>query len=482
MFFQYIWFMRKRKNFNEIVELEISSLAFQGAGLARLDNFVYFVKHALPGDRVIAQVLRKKKNYAEAIIQEILVPSPFRVEPRCEYFGTCGGCTFQNLDYRKQLEWKRQQVKDNFQRIGNFIDFKVDDPIGSKENFHYRNKMDFSFSNSRWIMPQELSEIELKKPKDFALGLHYPKRYDKVIDIDYCYLQQDEANHILHYFRGTARKYEVSAWSEKEHQGFLRSLIIRYSFTEKKFMLILITNEISSKVEKEFIEKIKSEVPKIFPNVALLLQVINSTNNPVRVEEQRLLFGNSTISENILGINYQISPFSFFQTNSQELNRFITKIIDFASPDQEQVVWDLYCGTGTITLPLSKKVKKIYGFELSEDAIFDAKKNAALNGIENAIFVQEDLHKKNIIEKLRNYEIPSTITIDPPRAGMHKSLIELILQVGAKRLVYVSCNPSSQARDCELLSEKYRLKKVLPFDMFPHTYHIEAIAEMELID
>jgi len=474
--------MRKKKIINETVELEIESLAFQGFGVARLEGFVYFVKHAIPGDKVLASILKKKKKHAEAKIEKIISPSPLRIEPKCKYFGVCGGCSLQNFDYSEQLKWKKQQVEDSFQRIGNFSDFKVENPIGSSEIFYYRNKMDFSFANSRWLLPDEISSDELSKPKDFALGLHFPTRYDKVIDIDYCYIQQSTANDILTYFRNTALDFGISGWSNKTYDGFLRNLIIRYSFTQEKFMLILISNEFSNQAEKDFLEKVKIEVPKLFPNVASFHQAVNTTNNPVKVENQKLLFGSEFITENILGIDYQISPFSFFQTNSQELNSFVSNIINFTGAKESDIVWDLYCGTGTITFPLSKKVKKIIGFELSEEAVFDAKKNEKLNGIENAVFIQEDLHKKNIAEKLTDYERPDVITIDPPRAGMHPSLVELVLSSGAKRIVYVSCNPTTQARDCALLSEKYKLIKVLPYDMFPHTFHIEAIAELLIVN
>jgi len=470
------------KRNNEIVELEIESIGFQGISIARKDGLVYFVKGAVPGDKVLAQVRRKKKNHKECEILEIIEPSAFRQKPQCDYFGICGGCSWQHLDYNEQLKWKRQHVEDAFVRIGK-VEFGVlEDTLPSPAIYNYRNKMEFSFGNSRWLTKEEIeSETEINH-KDFALGLHIPGRFDKVLDIEKCLIQNDYGNEILNIIRRKALEFEVSAYDSRANEGFLRNLIIRSTVANNEIMIILITNSVQNENEKNFLEWYDNEFAKDDNTISVVGRAVNSTRSPVATKKPQISKGNDYITENILGVDFRISPYSFFQTNSRQLNQFIGEIISRADLKPTDIVWDLYCGTGSISLPASGKCKQVFGIEMFEGSVADARKNAELNNIKNAEFICADLHEKKIPELLNSLTKPDIIFIDPPRAGMHTNLVNHLLEISAERIVYVSCNPTTQARDCALLSEKYLVKSIKPVDMFPHTFHVEGIAVLEVRD
>ncbi len=468
--------MKERKE----VEVRIDSIAFEGIAIGRVDGKVYFIKNAVPGDKVIAYINKSKKNYAEGKVKEYIELSTDRTEPKCEYFGECGGCSWQNLDYNHQLYWKNKNVIDAFERIGNFKNLNINDIIGSNQIYYYRNKMEFSFGANRWLRDNEIENKDKIIDKDFALGLHISGRFDKILDINNCEIQNKYANEILKFIKRQALKNSISAYNLKEHKGFLRSLIIRHSLFEDNFLLILVSNEVSNKNEQEFLDNLSIELKVNFSKIKSLIFAINNGKNPVNINSFEVIFGDGYLYEEILGITFKISPFSFFQTNSYQLNSFIGKIIELADVKNEDIVWDLFCGTGSITLPLAKKCKFIYGIEFSEFSVRDAYQNRDLNNITNSEFLSLDLNKKESIYKLKNIQTPDVVILDPPRAGLSKHLIDFLNFMKIKKIVYVSCNPATQARDCNLLSENYILEKLQPFDMFPHTFHIENIALLKL--
>ncbi|MCX7736023.1 MAG: 23S rRNA (uracil(1939)-C(5))-methyltransferase RlmD [Candidatus Kapabacteria bacterium] len=463
----------------KFVELEIESAAFTGVGVARLDNLVYFVKGAVPGDIVKARIIKKKKKHCEAVIEEIIVPSAHRIEPICSHFGICGGCSWQNLDYSQQIFWKRQHVIDSFQRIAGLNVETYNETVPSERQFFFRNKMEFSFGDSRWLTDEEIqSESEIHN-KNFALGLHIAGRFDKILDIQECYIQPEFGNKILNLIRNKALEFDVKAYNLKSHNGFLRNLIIRSSLYSSEMMIILLTDEIKEESDKKFLNWYYEEFSKEMPENISVLHSFHTGFSPVYFGDYIIIKGKDYLIEEIDGIKFRISPFSFFQTNSYQLNKFIKYIVNSADITSDSIVWDLYCGAGSITLPASKRAKEIFGFEISESSIKDANTNKEMNNIENANFYSIDLHSKEISSKLKEFPEPVRIIIDPPRAGMHKNLIQVIKEIAPPKIVYVSCNPTTQARDCAELSEIFEVKSVTPFDMFPQTYHIESIAVLE---
>jgi 23S rRNA (uracil1939-C5)-methyltransferase len=467
---------RKQRKINELLELEIESIGFEGISVARKDDMVYFVKGGIPGDKVSARLLFRRNRFIESMVENIITPSEFRVEPKCKHFGACGGCSWQNLDYNEQLKWKRQHVIDSFKRIGKIPVGEFLPTLESPMPYNYRNKMEFGFGPSRWLTKNEVNNEEDIENKHFALGLHIPGRWDKVIDVEDCHLVSPIASRILEVLRNTAIRLGVKAYHTKLQTGFLRDLAFRNSLATQEIMLTLLTTETKCDEDEQFLDWFENELPKLFPEITTLVHAINDTIKPIAIGTPRVIKGNGYITEEILGLQYRISPFSFFQTNSYQLDRFIGLILDFAEIKNESIIWDLYCGTGSITLPAAKLAKQIYGIEFVESSIADAKANAAINNITNAEFHCLDLHSKDAPAMLQSLPKPDIIILDPPRAGMQKNLVQNILEIAPKRIVYVSCNPATQARDCEIFSQKYIIEKVQPVDMFPQTYHVESVA------
>jgi len=471
--------MHKRKR-SEIVDLSIDSIGFEGVAIARKDNIVYFVKGAIAGDKVKAYTKKKKKSYIETRLIEITEPSKDRIEPVCKYFGVCGGCSWQMLGYDNQLFWKRTHVRDAFERIGKLKETIINQVIPSKNELNYRNKMEFSFGASRWLYTSEIEQDDDIVSKNFALGLHIPGRYDKVLDVDKCYIHQELSDSMINDVRAKAIEMGITAYDTNTQKGFLRNLGIRYSLKNNNFMVNLITKEVIIDDENKYLDWYFNEFSLKYSQIISQIHTVNDTVSQIAFGEIRKIKGDDHLVESILGIDYRISPFSFFQTNSGQLDTFIGEIINTANIKPTDIVWDLYCGTGSITLPASKLCNKIIGIELVESSIYDAKINAEANNITNVDFYCEDLHKDSIPELFNNLPKPDVIIIDPPRAGMHKNLVAHLLNIKAPKIVYVSCNPATQARDCELLSEKYNVEFVTPVDMFPQTWHIEAIAFLSL--
>ena len=470
--------MKKQKDI--YIELEVESIGFQGIAVARKDGIVYFVKNGLPGDTVLAKVKRKKKNYFETTLSEIIKPSEYRISAPCSYFEFCGGCSWQELVYSEQLKWKKQHVRDAFERIAKIEVGTIDDTLASPKEFEYRNKMEFSFSAHRWFSIEEISSEEEIIQKNFALGLHAPGRYDKVIDMNECLIQQKTANKVLEILRDKALTLGISAYDTHNQSGYLRNVIIRTTEFNQELMVVLVTNDLKSDEEKIFLDWYYEEFCDLLPEVSVLAHSLNNTLSPVATDDLTIIKGTGFITENILGINYRISPFSFFQTNSSQLNQFIGEIIKIADLNKEDIVWDLYCGTGSISLPASKSCSGVIGIEIFAGSIADAKVNAQLNNITNCEFICADIHSKDNANMFKSLPNPDVVILDPPRAGLHTNLIESLIRIKPRKIVYVSCNPTTQARDCELLSEFYKVKQIRPVDMFPHTFHVESIAELVL--
>lgn len=470
----------KKNKLAEIVELNIDSVGFEGVCVSRLNDKVVFTKFTAPGDIVNAQILKNKKRFFEARIDSFVKKSPHRIEPKCRHFGDCGGCQWQHLDYKQQLYWKETNVRDVFERIGKVSVSEYKSILSANEQFSYRNKMEFSFGSSRWLSQEEIQTgIDIEN-KDFAFGLYIAGRYDKILDIHNCEIQSNYANDILNEIRRYLIINKLNAYNTRTYEGFMRSFIIRRSLYNDDYMTILIAQTAKLSKEKEFIEWYKTEFANNFDKISNIVYAVNNSNNPVNISDTHILKGTGYLTEDILGVKYRISPFSFFQTNSFMLNSFISLIIENAEISSDMIVWDLYCGTGSITLPAAKYAKKIIGIELVQSSIFDAEENAKLNGIDNAEFICSNLHNKEIPELLNSLEKPDIVILDPPRAGINQNLINHLLELSPKRIVYVSCNPATQARDCSILSEKYDIETVQSVDMFPHTYHIESIVKLNL--
>jgi 23S rRNA (uracil1939-C5)-methyltransferase len=455
--------------------LTADAAAFEGGCVARHNGMAVFVSGCVPGDEVRAQVTKTRKRHAEARTLEVLRPSQHRVEPPCIYFGDCGGCKWQNLDYAEQIRWKRQHVIDSFQRIGGLENVEVRETIGCPDIYFYRNKMEFSFGDQRWLTEREIASGE-QFDRDFAVGLHVPGRYDKVLDVHQCWLQSELSNRILNTTRDFAKQLGLTIYNTYTHTGLLRNLVIRHSRATGETMVILVTSDDATDVIEAYADMLQREIPE----VTTLVQGVNRKKAQIAFsEETRLLYGPGTITERIAGNEFTISPFSFFQTNSAQAERLYDEALKAADLQGDEAVWDLYCGAGTITLALARRAKHLLGIELNEGSVMDARENAGHNDITNVEFIAGDL--KDVIqhpEIQHGPPRPDVLVTDPPRAGMHEDVVRRILELEPERISYVSCNPTTQARDCALLAEKYDVEYVQPVDMFPQTYHIETVAKL----
>jgi 23S rRNA (uracil1939-C5)-methyltransferase len=464
-----------------IVELDIESIGFEGRAVGRLDGVVHFVKGALPGEHVTARVIRSKRSFVEAELVEVLTASPHRLDPPCPHFGTCGGCSWQHLDYTEQASWKRQHVVDSFERLAKIPVGTIHPTLAGENIYGYRNKMEFSFGASAWLTKEEIdSGVEFTT--DFALGLHVPGRFDKVRSIDHCLLQSDIGNTILAFTHRLRERHPVRAYHQRAHQGFLRHLTIRTSATNGAVMTMLITAEPNAE-EQRFVDEWMTVINEL-PAGSTVVHAVNATRSPVANGEIKRMEGAGFLVESSLDVDYRISPFSFFQTNTHHLPQLVQRALEAAhltdaDSARDKVVWDLYCGTGTLTLPAARLARQVIGAELVQSSIDDAHANAERNGISNVDLHVVDLHGKGAIDTLKTFARPNVILIDPPRAGMHPTLVDHVREVGADRISYVSCNPATLARDCALLHDAYEVEEVTPVDMFPQTFHVEAVAALK---
>lgn len=465
----------------DILELQITDYAFEGKGIAKITRddsgkkFVVFANGAYPGDIVKAELMRIKKSYAESKVVEVVRPSPDRTEPRCKYFGVCGGCKQQDLKYEIQLKYKEEQVKDIFERIGGLKDFEILPIVPSEKIFYYRNKMEFSFADKRWLWPGEIEEKDEIKDQNFALGLHIPRMFDKVLDINECYLQSEESTKILNFTREFFKPLGTTIYSTKTHEGYLRNLVIKQSHHTNDLMVNLVT----SKLDEQLFGKYAEELLKVEPKITTIVNNINEKKAQVAIGDfEQVFYGNGVIFDKIGHFLFRISPNSFFQTNTIQAENLYKTALDFAEFSGDEIVYDLYSGAGTISIFVSPHVNEVYAFESVEDAVKDAHTNVELNKITNVHFELADLNKSflPVIEK-KSISKPDVVISDPPRAGMNPKTVDDLIKLSVKKIVYVSCNPATQARDIKLLVEAgYKLIKIRPVDMFPHTYHIENIA------
>ena len=453
----------------EIVELGIDKMAYGGRGVARVNGFVLFVRGAMPGDRIKAQIIRKKKGYAEAKMAELLEPSPDRVRAPCPYSGYCGGCQWQHVRYDRQLEYKKGHIREAMRHIGALRDVCVHDVIPSEKQFAYRNKMEFSFSDRRWLLPHEMDGREVET--GFALGLHVPGTYYKVIDIDACLLQHETGNRVLRQVKKYVRDCDVPVYGLKSHEGFWRFLTVRYSSAFDEWMVNVVTSE----ERRELVEPLSERLCRQIPNIKTVVNNINTRRAAVAVGDREIILrGMGYIRDRIGPFTFQISANSFFQTNSLGAERLYRKVMEYAELKGSETVLDLYCGTGTIPIFLSNGAKAVIGMEIAESAVVDAQKNCRSNGVHNCRFILGDIRENISDLKLK----PDVLVIDPPRAGMHKDVLAKVMELSTERIVYISCNPATLARDLGLMSQDYEVVEIQPVDMFPHTYHIEAIAKL----
>ncbi|WP_139856605.1 23S rRNA (uracil(1939)-C(5))-methyltransferase RlmD [Aequorivita sinensis] len=465
-----------RKNKRVILEnLEVIDAGAKGKAVAKAeDGRIVFINNAVPGDIVNVQTTKKRKGFFEGSAISFSKYSEKRVEPICPHFGTCGGCKWQNMDYEHQLFYKHKEVEQNLKRIGK-IELPEFEPIlGSEKQYFYRNKMEFSFSDSKWLTLDQIRSGEVIENRN-ALGFHIPGMWDKILDLDKCFLQADPSNAIRDFIKEKAEELNLTFFNTRNQEGFLRTLMIRTSSTQEVMVLIQFYYE-----DKENRELLLKAIAEEFPQITSLLYVINSKgNDTIYDQEIGLFYGRDHIFEEMEGLKFKINAKSFYQTNSEQAYELYKITRDFAGLSGNELVYDLYTGTGTIAQFVAKKAKKVVGVEAVPDAIEAAKENALLNKIDNAEFYVGDMKKVFNEDFINTHGKPDVVITDPPRDGMHADVVQQLLNLEAQRIVYVSCNSATQARDLALLDEKYKVIKVQPVDMFPQTHHVENVVLLE---
>jgi len=466
-----------RGKFNPyIIEgLEISGITAEGMAVGRNNGMVVFVKGAVPGDLVDVKVFRKKKSFLEAEVTHILKASEERGQPVCEHFGLCGGCKWQHMTYQAQLNYKQQQVVDALTRIGHLEVEQYLPILGNHQPYYYRNKLEFTASDRRWLTAEEIGKID-EVGAHHALGFHIPGMFDKVLDIHNCHLQEEPSNAIRLAVKQFVVEHGLSFFNIKQQHGFLRTLMIRTTSTGEIMVLLAVFD-----YNESALMQLLDQLRKQFPSITSLLYAHNhKKNDTLEGLDIKVHSGLSYITEEMEGLKFRISARSFYQTNSLQAYRLYQLTREFCGLTGHEVVYDLYTGTGTIANFVARHAKKVIGIEYVEDAVVDARINSKLNQIENTLFFAGDM--KAVLNEafVQEHGHPDVLITDPPRAGMHEDVVKVILNTAPRRLVYVSCNPATQARDMALLSEKYKVVKVQPVDMFPQTTHVENIAMLEL--
>lgn len=449
--------------------VSIEELGAEGKCVSRYNNIVVFSEKTVPGDVVDLKVTHfKKKKFGEAKIDKIITPSPNRVEAKCQHFGLCGGCKLQHIDYITQLHFKQKQVKDNLERLGKIAIPEITPIIGSSKIYEYRNKLDYTFSNKRWLTDEEMS---LEHDTLYGLGFHLPGKFDRVLDIEKCHLQPEPSNSIRLEVKDYALQHGLTFYNVRAHEGFLRNLIIRT--TNKNEVMVLVQFGFE---DKNSIEGLLSHLIKTFPQITSLVYFINTKKNDTYSDlDVHTFHGPAYIQEEMEGLTFRVGPKSFYQTNSDQAYILYKVTRDLAGLTGKEVVYDLYTGTGTIANFIAKQAKQVIGIEYVSDAIEDAKVNSKINNIHNTLFYAGDM--KDVLNKefIEQHQRPDVIITDPPRAGMHEDVINTLLFIGAPKIVYVSCNPATQARDLALLDSDYEVAAIQPVDMFPHTAHVENV-------
>ncbi len=465
---------RKRRELPIVENLEITGIAAEGKSLGRWNEMVVFVPFGAPGDVVDVQLTKKRHSFAEGKIVKMHTSSPMRVEPFCEHYGVCGGCKFQHIPYEEQLKYKQQQVEDALQRIAKVQLPAINPILGSANTCFYRNKLEFTFSNKSWLTREQLESDEQFDDRN-ALGFHIPNAFDKVLDINKCWLQDDVSNQIRNYIRLHAKQQGYSFFDLRANQGLMRTLMIRTSSTGE-LMLVVVFGANDQTAINEMMQSIK----EAFPQITSLQYVVNLKCNDSLNDQEFVLFsGRDYIEEEMEGLKFRVGPKSFYQTNSAQAYELYKVARRMARLKGDELVYDLYTGTGTIANFVARQSRQVIGIEYVPEAIEDAKLNSRVNGIENTLFYAGDMKDILTDDFVQQHGCPDVMIIDPPRAGMHEDVVKVILNAQPKRLVYVSCNPATQARDLAMLDEKYSVEEVQPVDMFPHTQHVENVVALQ---
>ena len=471
--------MSKKKNLPVFENIEITGVAAEGKALVRINDIVTFVPNCVPGDIVDLQITKKKHSFMEAKVLRLVQPSPVRCEAKCKHFGVCGGCKWQILPYAEQLKYKQQQIVDNLTRIGKIELPEISPILGSKHIYEYRNKLEFTCADRKWF-PWEVIEAAGgldKVDSTYGLGFHIPNCFDKVLDIETCHLMPDINNRIRNEVRSYAREHGLTFYNEHTHEGLLRTLILRNNHKGELMLIVVFGEEIKN--QKSNIKHLLENLHVKFPEIIALLYVENlKFNDTIGDQDVKVFFGQDHIMEQMEDLQFKVGPKSFYQTNTEQAYELYKVAREFAELTGDELVYDLYTGTGTIANFVAKQARQVIGIEYVPEAIEDAKVNSKINHIENTLFFAGDM--KDILNDdfVAKYGRPDVIITDPPRAGMHEDVVNVILNAAPKRIVYVSCNPATQARDLALLDAKYKVTKVQPVDMFPHTQHVENVVQL----
>ncbi|NQD71038.1 23S rRNA (uracil(1939)-C(5))-methyltransferase RlmD [Sphingobacterium shayense] len=456
-----------------IENLRIVDIAEEGKGVAKQDDLVMFIEHAVPGDLVDVELFRKKKSFAEGRLVSVKEPSEHRVEPFCPHFGTCGGCKWQHMDYNAQLVFKQQYVENALRRLGKVDTSFLEDILPSEKTDYYRNKLEFTFSNKRWLtsIDQEFAPEEMN-----ALGFHVPGRFDKILDIDHCFLQQDPSNDIRNSVRDYAIKNKISFYDLRAHEGALRNLIIRTSSTGEVMLIVVFAYPNQAQIDL-----LMGYIHEKFPALASLLYIVNQKRNDTIFDQEIYTYaGRDFIYEEMEGLKFKVGPKSFYQTNSRQAYELYKITREFAGLSGDELVYDLYTGAGTIANFVARSARAVVGVEYVPSAIEDAKINSQINDINNTEFYAGDMKDVLTTDFVAQHGRPDVVITDPPRAGMHIDVVNRILEMEAAKIVYVSCNAATQARDLEILQKKYDVARIKPVDMFPHTQHVENVVLLKL--
>lgn len=464
---------RKKKVFPVYENVEVTDAGAEGKAVARVNDKVVFIPYAAPGDIVDVKIKKKRKSFMHGEVLQFHQYSDLRVEPNCKHFGLCGGCKWQHLDYKHQLFYKQKQVEDNLKRLGQFEMPDLDPIMGSEKTYYYRNKLEYTFSNKKWLTDYS-KDIDFKDYDMNGLGFHMPGMFDRILDIEECFLQDDPSNAIRLAVKKFAKQDGLSFYNVKDWTGFLRNVVIRSSSTGD-LMVILVVNYQDDPVVFRLLDQLADE----FPQISSLMYVVNSKKNSIITDlEVKLYRGDSYIMEAMEDLKFKIGPVSFYQTNSQQAFELYKKVREFAALKGDEVVYDLYTGTGTIANFIAKKASKVVGVEYVEAAITDANENAMLNSLGNCTFIAGDIADVLTDDFSMLHGNPDVIITDPPRAGMHADVVQQIIRLNPEIIVYVSCNPSTQARDVTLMNDHYQVEKIQPVDMFPHTQHVENVMKL----
>ncbi len=478
---------RKRKELPVLKNIEITGVAAEGKALTKIklnendeNPIVIFIPFGAPGDIADIKIDKKKHSYAEAHIEKIITPSSIRIEPKCRHFTICGGCKWQHLPYAQQLKYKQQQVSDALTRIAKVEIPEISPILGSKNIWEYRNKMEYTFSNKKWRLWEDIKSGKEFTDSSDALGFHIPGAFDKVYHIEECFLQDSIGNRIRNFIFEEAEKRNLSFYNIKENKGLLRTLMIRISSTGQIMVCVVFGEE-----NKEEIISLLETLEKNFPEITSLLYVINlKLNDSISDQEIHIFSGSEYIEEEMEGLKFRVNAKSFYQTNSKQAYELYKTVRKFAGLEQndatkkEPLVYDLYTGTGTIANFVARQASKVIGIEYVEEAISDAKLNSKVNGIDNTEFFAGDMKDILTDSFIKEHGKPEIMIIDPPRAGMHEDVVKVIMNAEPDVIVYVSCNPATQARDIALLDSKYKVTDIQPVDMFPHTHHVENVVRM----